>query len=108
LGFSVYDYARLERKNVMNEHIHKLNERIITQLGVIPLQRLSSTKENTFWLTVENPLNSKQYTFEYEMNEKTKFAIIEWRSKKVLFDLELKSIRNPLSLNQILKIRDSI
>jgi hypothetical protein len=40
--------------------------------------------------------------------EKIQFTIIEWQTKKVRFDLELNSMSNPLSLNQILKIRDTL
>jgi hypothetical protein len=76
-------------------------------LGVVPFHRLKS-KENLFWNTIQNPLNSKQYTFEYVQEEKIQFKIIEWQSKKVLFDLKLNSLRDPLSLNQILKIKETI
>jgi len=79
----------------MNEHIFRVNEKICTVLGVFPLHRLKS-KENLFWNTVET--NGKQYTFEYVQKEKIQLR----------FDLELNSMTNPLSLNQILKIRETL
>jgi len=95
----------LRKAKDMNEHIFRVNEKICTVLGVFPLHRLKS-KENLFWNTVET--NGKQYTFEYVQKEKIQFTIIEWQSKKVLFDLELNSMTNPMSLNQILKIRETL
>jgi hypothetical protein len=96
----------LRKAKNMNEHIFRMNEKICTMLGVIPLHRLKS-KENLFWNTVET--NGRQYTFEYVQKENIlEFKIIEWQTKKLRFDLELGSLRNPMSLNQIMKIRETL
>jgi len=92
----------------MLEVITRINNKLCPLLNLHPLHPLKTKESNLFWTTAVCVESSKKYVLGYEKKERIEFTITEFETKKEFLKIDLQSQSNPLSLNQILYLRDNL
>ncbi len=61
-----------------------------------------------FWTTAVSLESRKKYILGYEKKERIEFTITEFETKKEFLKIDLQPGNNPMSLNQILYLREHL